>query len=152
MPIQRLDEQPTRRAVLADITCDSDGRLDRFIGEGEIQRALDVHELDDRPYYLGVFLVGAYQETLGDLHNLFGDAHAVHIRIEDGQWAIEEVVSGDTAGEVLSYVQFDPKQFESQMRKDCERAVRANCMTVRESKALLRFYETGLSSYTYLQS
>ena len=152
MPIQRLDERPTRRAVLADITCDSDGRIDRFAAEGGEAAALDVHELDGRDYYLGVFIVGAYQETLGDLHNLFGDAHAVHIRLEEGRWVIEEIVKGDTAGEVLSYVQYDPERFESQMRRDCERAVGRGAMTVRESQALLRFYETGLGSYTYLQS
>lgn len=152
MPIQRLDERPTRRAVLADITCDSDGRIDRFISDEGVAHTIDVHELDDHPYYLGVFLVGAYQETLGDLHNLFGDAHAVHIRSEDGQWLIEEVVKGDTAGEVLSYVQYDPEAFESSMRRDCERAVRRGGMTVNDSRALMRFYETGLSSYTYLKT
>jgi len=96
--------------------------------------------------------VGAYQETLGDLHNLFGDAHAVHIRCDEGEWLIEEIVKGDTAGEVLSYVQHDPERFESSMRRDCELAVRRGMMSVSESKALMRFYETGLSSYTYLQA
>ncbi|MCA9293629.1 MAG: biosynthetic arginine decarboxylase [Phycisphaerales bacterium] len=152
MPIHRLEEEPTRRAVLADITCDSDGKIDQFIGDGETPATLQLHPLTGQDYFLGVFLVGAYQETLGDLHNLFGDAHAVHIRLEDGVPAIEEIVKGDTVGEVLAYVQYDPPRFTTQLARDCERAVRAGVLTVQERQVLIDFYESGLASYTYLES
>ena len=109
MPIQRLAERPTRNAVLADITCDSDGKIDRFVHPRITKRTLEVHELmPGEPYYLAAFLVGAYQETLGDLHNLFGDTHVVHIRLQDdGGWWIEEIVKGDTANKVLEYMEYD---------------------------------------------
>ncbi|MCB9846612.1 MAG: biosynthetic arginine decarboxylase [Phycisphaeraceae bacterium] len=151
MPIHRLQEEPTVQAILADITCDSDGKIDRFIADGKPDRTLRMHALDGKPYYLGVFLVGAYQETLGDLHNLFGDVHAVHIRLEDGQWCIEDVVKGDTAGEVLAYVQHDTARLKSMMQRDCERAVRAGRLSVDEARVLTRFYESGLDGYTYLE-
>lgn len=152
MPIHRLDERPTRKAVLADITCDSDGKIDRFVDLRDIRKTLDLHDLEaGQEYYLGAFLVGAYQETLGDLHNLFGDTHVVHIRLhEDGGWWIEEVVRGDTASEVLSYVQYDVRRLYPRVSKDCERAVREGKMTLAESQALLRFYEQELNGYTYL--
>ncbi len=109
MPIHRLDEQPTRNAVLADITCDSDGKIDRFVVLRDVKRTLELHELRaGEEYYLAAFLVGAYQETLGDLHNLFGDTHVVHIRLHDeGGWWIEEIVKGDTANKVLEYMEYD---------------------------------------------
>ncbi len=109
MPIHRLNEQPTRIGVLADITCDSDGKIDRFVSHREIKRTLELHQLlPDQEYYLAAFLVGAYQETLGDLHNLFGDTHVVHIRLlDEGGWWIEEVVKGDTANKVLEYMEYD---------------------------------------------
>lgn len=152
LPIHRLDEEPTRRGVLADITCDSDGKIDRFIDWGEVKGMLELHELrEGECYYLAAFLVGAYQETLGDLHNLFGDTHVVHIRLhEEGGWWIEEFVEGDTAREVLSYVQYDSEKLFPALRMDCERAVREGRMTVAESQALLRFYESALGGYTYL--
>lgn len=151
-PIHRLDEEPTKRAIIADITCDSDGEIKRFVSPDGPARSLPVHELSPgTPYDLGVFLVGAYQETLGDLHNLFGDAHAVHIRLDEGEWAIEEIVRGDTASEVLGYMQHNPDALLSGMVRDCERAVRRGVLTVHESKVLLGFYESGLSSYTYLE-
>ncbi len=152
MPIHRLDERPGRKAVLADLTCDSDGRIDRFADVEEPRRTLDVHELRrDEDYYLAAFLVGAYQETLGDLHNLFGDTHVVHIRLhEAGGWWIDEVVRGDTAREVLTYVQYDASRMLPELARDCEEAVRAERLTVPESRTLLRFYETELNGYTYL--
>lgn len=151
MPIHRLETEPDQRAMLADITCDSDGKIDGFIGgQGTPERTLAVHRLNNDPYYLGVFLVGAYQETLGDLHNLFGDAHAVHIDIEDGQWTIGEIVRGDSIREVLSYVQYQPDALSRQLEKECERAVRGGGMSVRESRILITFYEEGLNGYTYL--
>ncbi len=109
MPVHRLTERPTRNAVLADITCDSDGKIDRFVSLRDVQRTLVLHDLvEGQEYYLAAFLVGAYQETLGDLHNLFGDTHVVHIRLHDeGGWWIEEIVKGDTASEVLGYMQYD---------------------------------------------
>ncbi|MEZ6163800.1 MAG: biosynthetic arginine decarboxylase [Phycisphaerales bacterium] len=152
MPIHRLKEEPEQRAVFADITCDSDGKIDMFISDtGESEHTLPVHDIQpDEPYYFGVFLVGAYQETLGDLHNLFGDPHAVHIEIEDGDWAITEIVKGDSISEVLSYVQFEPDKLARALEKECERAVKRKDMSVRESRILTQFYETGLAGYTYL--
>ena len=153
MPIHRLGEEPTERAVLVDITCDSDGKVSEFIGcEPELGRTLPVHALDGRPYYMGVFLVGAYQETLGDLHNLFGDAHAVHIDMDGEQWSVGEVVRGDTIREVLRYVQYDPDELSRDLERECERAVRAGTMSVPERRILVNFYEDGLSGYTYLES
>jgi len=153
MPIHRLDEQPTRKAVLADITCDSDGKIDQFIDPAGPKKVLDLHELTrGEEYYLGVFLVGAYQETLGDLHNLFGDTHVVTIHLdEQRRWCIDEVIRGDTAREVLGYVQFDAARLLPKMLRDCERAVRDGRLTVQESRVLQRFYESGLNSYTYLE-
>lgn len=151
MPIHRLGVEPTERAVLADITCDSDGKIDEFIGtQGYPEKTLAVHRLDNDPYYLGVFLVGAYQETLGDLHNLFGDAHAVHIDVENDQWVIGEVVKGDSIREVLSYVQYEPDALSRHLEKECEKAVRAGSMSVQESRILINFYDKGLNGYTYL--
>jgi arginine decarboxylase len=153
MPIHRLDEKPSRNAVLADITCDSDGKIDRFVSQRDIKRTLELHELrPNEEYYLAAFLVGAYQETLGDLHNLFGDTHVVHIRLHDeGGWWIEEIVKGDTAGKVLSYMQYDIDNLFPQFSRDCERAAREGRMTVAESHALRRFYEHELNGYTYLE-
>ena len=142
MPIHRLDEEPTARAILADVTCDSDGRIAHFISEGDPKQVLEVHELvADQPYYLAAFLVGAYQETLGDLHNLFGDAHVAHIHVgADGGWEVSEVVEGDTIREVLEYVQYEPDRLAKNLRRDCEKAVRSKVMTARESRVLMRFY------------
>ena len=153
VPVHRLDERPTRNAVLADITCDSDGKIDRFVSHRDVKRTLELHELiPNSEYYLAAFLVGAYQETLGDLHNLFGDTHVVHIRLHDkGGWWIEEIVKGDTAGKVLSYMQYDVDRLFPQFARDCERAVRETRMTLAESQALRRFYESELNGYTYLE-
>jgi len=159
MPIHRLDEKPTRNAVLADITCDSDGKIDHFVSQREVKRTLELHELRlnnegaAEEYYLGVFLVGAYQETLGDLHNLFGDTHVVHIRLhEQGGWWIEEIVKGDTAAKVLGYMQYDADRLYPQFSRDCERAVREGRMSLAEAQALRRFYELELHGYTYLEA
>src|SRR5205085_4471399 len=152
LPIHRLQERPTRTGVLADITCDSDGKIDHFVSLRELKRTLELHELRgaDR-YYLAAFLVGAYQETLGDLHNLFGDTHVVHIRLHDeGGWWIEEVVKGDTANKVLGYMQYDVDDLFPQFSSDCERAVREGRMSLAETQALRRFYQSELEGYTYL--
>ena len=153
MPIHRLQERPTRTGVLADITCDSDGRIDRFVSQRDVKRTLELHELKaGEEYYLAAFLVGAYQETLGDLHNLFGDTHVVHIRLlEEGGWWIEEIVKGDTANRVLEYMEYDVAELYPALARDCERAIRDGRMTVAESQALKRFYEGELNGYAYLE-
>lgn len=152
MPIHRLNEPPTRRAILGDITCDSDGKVDQFIDLRDVQNTLQLHRFNGEPYYLGAFLLGAYQEILGDLHNLFGDTNAVHVSLdEDGSPSLDAVIKGDTVREVLHYVQYSADELATQMRKDVERALRANKISLEESKQLLRFYESGLEGYTYLE-
>ncbi len=152
MPIHRLKEEPTRRGVLADITCDSDGKIDSFIDMRDVKKTLELHEYDGREYYIGAFLVGAYQEILGDLHNLLGDTNAVHVTIDEkGETIIEEVVRGDTVKEVLGYVQFDHEELVSKMRKQIETAVREKKLTLEESTQLMRYYEDGMRGYTYLE-
>ena len=153
MPIHRLDEQPMRTGVLADITCDSDGKIDRFVSMRDVKRTLELHELEPgKEYYLAAFLVGAYQETLGDLHNLFGDTHVVHIRLHDeGGWWIEEIVKGDTANKVLEYMEYDVAELYPALARDCERALRDGRMTLAESQRLKRFYEAELNGYAYLE-
>ena len=153
MPIQRLGERPVRNAVLADITCDSDGKIDRFVHPRETKRTLELHDLiPGEPYYLAAFLVGAYRETLGDLHNLFGDTHVVHIRLHDeGGWWIEEIVKGDTANRVLEYMEYDTDELHPGLARDCERAVREGRMSLSEAQAVKRFYEKELDGYAYLE-
>ena len=153
LPIHRLDERPTRPAVLADITCDSDGKIDHFVSMRDVKRTLELHELrGGEKYYLAAFLVGAYQETLGDLHNLFGDTHVVHVRLHDeGGWWIEEIVKGDTANKVLEYMEYDVAELYPALARDCERAIRDGRMTIAESQALKRFYESELDGYAYLE-
>ncbi len=153
MPIHRLDERPTRIGALADITCDSDGKIDHFVSMRDVKRSLELHELKaGEQYYLAAFLVGAYQETLGDLHNLFGDTHVVHIRLHDeGGWWIEEIVKGDTANKVLEYMEYDVAELYPALARDCERAIRDGRMTIAESQLLKRFYERELDGYAYLE-
>jgi len=152
MPIHRLKECPTARGILADITCDSDGRIDRFIDRRNVKPVLELHPYQGGDYILAAFLVGAYQEILGDLHNLFGDTTAVHISVdEDGQASIDEVIEGDTVREVLQYVQFNAEELMRMVRKSLERALREQKITLDESRVLLSFYENGLKGYTYLQ-
>ena len=152
MPIHRLDEQPTHPAVLGDITCDSDGKVDQFIDRRDVKRTLPLHTYTGQDYYLGTFLVGAYQEILGDMHNLFGDTNAVHVRLgENGDAILDAVVKGDTVREVLNYVQFNADILISRLRRDVESAVRDGRLGYEESGQLLRFYEEGLLGYTYLE-
>jgi arginine decarboxylase len=152
MPIHRLNEPPTRRAVLGDITCDSDGKIDQFIDLRDVRSTLELHPFTGEPYYLGAFLLGAYQEILGDLHNLFGDTNAVHVSVdEDGAINLDAVIKGDTVREVLQYVQYSAEELSARMRKDVERAVRQGKISLNESRQLLRFYESGLEGYTYLE-
>ena len=152
VPIHRLAEMPTRKAVLADITCDCDGKIDRFIDLHDVRRTLPLHEMNGRDYILGVFLVGAYQETLGDLHNLLGDTNVVSVRIgENGQTEYVREISGDTVADVLSYVEYDPNDMIHQMRQTAEQAVRNGRITPEERREIMAAYETGLRGYTYFE-
>ncbi len=152
VPIHRLDEEPVNRAVLADITCDSDGKIDHFIDRRDVKDVLELHPFNGTSYYLGVFLVGAYQEILGDLHNLFGDTNTVHVSIDaDGDYQIDGVVNGDTVTDVLRYVRYSRDHLVAKVRKAAEAALRAKRMTLEESRHLLRRYEEGLAGYTYLE-
>jgi len=152
MPIHRLNEVPTRRAVLGDITCDSDGKIDQFIDLRDVRNTLQLHPFTGEPYYLGAFLLGAYQEILGDLHNLFGDTNAVHVSLdEDGEVMIDDFIKGDTVREVLAYVQYSAEELTGRLRKDVEKAVRTGKISLAESRQMLRFYESGLDGYTYLE-
>ncbi len=151
MPIHRLDERPTRKGILGDVTCDSDGKIDQFIDLRDVKEVLDLHPLDDRPYHLGIFLVGAYQETLSVLHNLFGDTNAVHVAIEpEGGYRIEHVVKGDTVTDVLRYVSFPLDRLISRMRRRVESAIRQGQINFQEGAHFLRRYESGLAGYTYM--
>jgi len=152
MPIHRLNEMPSRSGVLGDISCDSDGKIDQFIDRRDVKRTLPLHSFNGEPYVLGAFLVGAYQEILGDLHNLFGDTNAVHVSLGDnGDVLLDTVIRGDTVREVLDYVQFNSKALLEEFRRDVEIALREGKIGYEESGRLLRFYEDGLNGYTYLE-
>jgi arginine decarboxylase len=152
VPIHRLDEEPSNRAVLADITCDSDGKIDHFIDRRDVKDVLELHPFNGEPYHLGVFLVGAYQEILGDLHNLFGDTNTVHVSLdEEDDYRIEGVINGDTVTDVLRYVRYNRDELVAKVRQATEAALKAKRMTFEESKTLLRRYEEGLAGYTYLE-
>lgn len=152
MPIHRLNERPTRRAILADLTCDSDGKVDRFIDLRDVKSVLEVHPVQQgRPYYLAMFMLGAYQEILGDLHNLFGDTNAVHLSMdEEHGYRVERVIEGDSVAEVLTYVQYEKQELIRRMRSRLEVAVRTGKINIKESGLLMKRYEEGLSAYTYL--
>jgi arginine decarboxylase len=153
MPVHRHTEAPTRQAIIADITCDSDGKIDQFIGSRGIRKTLPVHPvIDGEPYYLGVFLVGAYQETLGDLHNLMGDTNVVSVRInEDSTFDFVREMSGDSIADVLSYVEYQPQQLLEQFRKTAEQAVRDGRVSVAERQAVLEAFAASLRGYTYYE-
>jgi arginine decarboxylase len=160
LPIHRLDEEPTQRATLADLTCDSDGKIDQFIDLRDVKSVLELHPLQRNqenpaqiePYYLGMFLGGAYQEIMGNLHNLFGDTNAVHIKLTPKGYQIEHVVKGDTITEVLGYVQYDSEDLIENIRRQAEQALQEKRITLQESQLLLQNYERSLSRYTYLSS
>jgi arginine decarboxylase len=151
-PIHRLTEEPTRRATLADITCDSDGKIDSFIDLRDVKHVLELHPKNEgNDYYLGIFLVGAYQEILGDLHNLFGDTNTVHVQLsEDGDYDVKEVVAGDTVSEVLQFVDYSPSDLLGRMRNNVEAALRKKLMTIEESRTLINRFRQGMIGYTYL--
>jgi len=150
MPIHRLAQRPERQATLADLTCDSDGRVDSFIDLHDVRKVIDLHSPNGKPYYIGVFLVGAYQEILGDLHNLFGDTNAIYVALADDRYRIEHVEGGDTVTDVLGYVEFDKRDLLQRVRKACEDGLWGKRITSEETALLLRRYEEGLNSYTYL--
>ncbi|MGB5376114.1 MAG: biosynthetic arginine decarboxylase [Polyangiales bacterium] len=152
MPIHRLTEEPTVRARLADLTCDSDGIVDHFIDVEEVQHSLDLHSVKDGDeYLLGMFLGGAYQEILGDLHNLFGDTNAVHVRLEDYGYSVANVIKGDSIDEVLRYLQYDPEEMVERVRKQAERALNQGRMTLPQLRTFMLHYEESLRGYTYLK-
>ena len=152
MPIHRLNEEPVRRGILADITCDSDGKIDRFIDLRDVKGALELHPLNGEDYILGVFLTGAYQEILGDLHNLFGDTNSVMVGTdEDGNYRIKHVTKGDTVSDVLGYVQYNPEDLLHRFRQGLEQSLRAGRITFEESAEFLQAFENGLAGYTYLK-
>jgi len=152
MPIHRLGEEPTRRAIIADITCDSDGKIDRFIDLRDVKDVLPLHAPNDQPYYLGVFLVGAYQEILGDLHNLFGDTNAVHVSVDDdGAYTIDHVIEGDTVEDVLKYVQFSRGDLVRRVRRATEVALKEGRMSMEDAAKMVTAYQSGLEGYTYLE-
>jgi arginine decarboxylase len=152
VPIHRLADEPARRGVIADLTCDSDGLMDCFIDSAGGGRVLPLHALDGSPYRLGIFLVGAYQEILGDLHNLFGDTNAVLVDVDsDGKPMLEEVVAHDTVTDVLRYVGYERLDLVARVRRAVERALKQGDLTLKESRLFLHDFETGLSGTTYLE-
>ena len=151
LPLHRLNERPTRRGVIADLTCDSDGKVDHFIDLRDVKECLELHPFDGRPYFIGIFLVGAYQEILGDLHNLFGDTNAVHVSLDQSGYRIDHVVEGDSVSEVLGYVQYDKRHLVQCMRRANEEALRKGLITLEESALLMRRFEEGMMGYTYLE-
>jgi len=152
MPIHRLNEKPTKFATLQDITCDSDGKIDHFIGIGDYAYNIQVHTLKkNEPYYIGVFLVGAYQEILGDLHNLFGDTNAVHISVDEEGYYIKQIIDGETVEDVLDYVQFNSKKLVRIMESWVSKSVKEGKITATEGKEFLANYRSGLYGYTYLE-
>ncbi|MBQ7684579.1 MAG: biosynthetic arginine decarboxylase [Bacteroidaceae bacterium] len=152
MPIARLEEQPTRSAMLQDITCDSDGKISAYVNGGQQTSYLPLHPIrPDEHYYVGVFLVGAYQEILGNMHNLFGDTNAVHISVDGEGYTIEQVIDGETVADVLEYVQYDPKKLVRRLEIWVSRAIKDGKITAAEGKEFISNYRSGLYGYTYLE-
>jgi len=154
MPIHRLTSEPTRKAKIVDLSCDSDGAIETFISpEGSVSH-LRLHEFDvEQPYYLGVFLVGAYQEALGGLHNLFGDTNAIHVDLnEDGSWGFKNLIEGDTIREVLQYMQYDSQELIALLHHSIERALKKEIITEKEASMIKKKYKASLENYTYLVS
>jgi arginine decarboxylase len=152
MPIHRLDEKPAFSATIQDITCDSDGKIDNFISTRNFSYYLPVHDLKSKePYYIGVFLVGAYQEILGDLHNLFGDTNAVHVSVNENGYKIDQIIDGETIAEVLDYVQYNPKKMVRTVETWVTSSVKAGTISMEEGREFLSNYRSGLYGYTYLE-
>ncbi len=153
MPLQRLKELPNRNAILADITCDCDGKIDKFIDLHDVASTIPLHEVgENEDYYIGVFLVGGYQETLGDLHNLFGDTNVVSVKIlKDGKFKLMNEIHGDSVEDVLSYVEYDPKEMRTRFRRKAEKAVDDGLISAKERREILGAYDDGLRGYTYYE-
>jgi arginine decarboxylase len=153
MPLQRLNELPSRNAILADITCDCDGKIDKFIDPHDVSKTIQLHEVkENEDYYIGVFLVGAYQETLGDLHNLFGDTNVVSVKIKkDGNFEFVNEIHGDSVEDVLSYVEYDPKEMRARFREKAEQAVQEGLITAKDRREIVGAYDDGLRGYTYYE-
>lgn len=152
MPIQRLDEKPDRSATLQDITCDSDGKISNFISPRGVSDFMPIHNLRSKePYYIGVFLVGAYQEILGDMHNLFGDTNAIHVSVNDKTYSIDQIIDGETVAEVLDYVQYSPKRLVRTLETWVSKSVKEGKISLEEGKEFLSNYRSGLYGYTYLE-
>ena len=152
MPIQRLDEKPDRSATLQDITCDSDGKIANFVTSRNVAHDLPVHTIKAKEsYYIGVFLVGAYQEILGDMHNLFGDTNAVHVSVDEKGYSIDQVIDGETVAEVLDYVQYNPKKLVRTLETWVTKSVKEGRISLEEGKEFLANYRSGLYGYTYLE-
>ncbi|MCF0189036.1 MAG: arginine decarboxylase, partial [Bacteroidaceae bacterium] len=152
MPIMRLNEEPTRSAQLQDITCDSDGKVTSYVHGVQQTSYLPLHPIkDSEPYYIGVFLVGAYQEILGNMHNLFGDTNAVHISVDKEGYTIDQFIDGETIADVLEYVQYDPKNLVRRLEIWVSRAIKAGKITEAEGKEFISNFRAGLYGYTYLE-
>ena len=152
IPITRLDEKPTRTCTIQDITCDSDGKIANFISPTGTSSALPVHALKPgEPYYIGVFLVGAYQEILGDMHNLFGDTNAVHISVYKDHYEIDQIIEGETVDEVLDYVQYNPKKLVRNLESWVTASMKEGTITPEEGRDFISTYRSGLFGYTYLE-
>ena len=152
MPVHRLNEVPNRTGTIADITCDSDGKIDRFIDLHDVKQTLPLHEMSGNEYFLGIFMIGAYQETLGDLHNLLGDTNVVSLRVNgNNELEYAQEIAGDTVADVLSYVEYDPPEMILRVRKLAEQAVRAGKITPEERRQIMEAYEAGLRGYTYFE-
>lgn len=152
MPISRLDEKPTHECTIQDVTCDSDGKISRFVAPQGCSYSLPVHEIKgSEPYYLGVFLVGAYQEILGDLHNLFGDTNAVHVTLSKDGYEIAQVIDGETVADVLDYVEYSPKKLVRNLESWVASSLKRGVITADEGRQFLNNYRSGLYGYTYLE-
>ena len=152
MPIQRLNEKPDKHAIIQDITCDSDGKIVSYVSEGSISSSLPVHSLKiGEKYYLGIFLIGAYQEILGDMHNLFGDTNAVHISVNDEGYNIDQIIDGETIDDVLEYVEYDTKKLVKRIEVWVTQSINSKKITAAEGKEFLANYRSGLYGYTYLE-
>ena len=152
IPLSRLDERPNRTCTIQDMTCDSDGKIANFITSHGSRGALPVHTLKPgEPYYLGVFLVGAYQEILGDMHNLFGDTNAVHISVYKDHYEIDQIIEGESVDEVLEYVQFNPKKLVRNVEAWVTASMKAGTITPEEGRDFVSTYRAGLFGYTYLE-
>lgn len=152
MPIHRLDERPTHNATLQDITCDSDGKITNFVTHQNVSHILPLHPVKEREaYYIGCFLVGAYQEILGDMHNLFGDVNAVHVTVDEHGYNLDHIIDGETVADVLGFVQYEPKKLVRSLEIWAKKAVKEGKITLEEGKEFLDNYRSGLYGYTYLE-